>query len=82
MTPNYQHLIYLWLDLTWIGLKVTLPIALASAVAAWALLRIRRELWWARNLKAQGLCTQCTNPLPEGDKGPLCGECWAMEKAW
>lgn len=81
MTPNYQHLIRLWMDLTWIGLKVTLPIALICAVVAWAFIQIRYELRRAKRLRAQGLCNHCTRPLPDGDKGPLCGECWAVEKA-
>lgn len=27
-------------------------------------------------------CDHCGCELPDGGKGPLCGDCWAEEKAW
>lgn len=50
--------------------------AASAFIALWvrfvSIPHLRRE----RPASAQGCCTDCTNPLPQGDLGPMCGECW------
>lgn len=58
-------------------LLLAIGVFIASGlIAAWvrfvSIPHLRRE----RELRAQSCCTDCTNPLPQGDLGPMCGECW------
>lgn len=50
--------------------------ALITAAAMWFWFVALPHHRLMRSLRKQRLCTDCTNPLPEGDMGPRCGDCW------
>ena len=58
--------------LTLLGVA-TLAIAAVAFIWRVSIPHLLRE----RRLKAEGCCIDCERKLPEGDKGPRCGKCWA-----